>query len=152
MAGFKELIAELSDRLQADIFPDLNNVVTLIVEKRVKFHIEPDSVQEFMILGATIAELPPGKFRENILKDALKANSLININPGILSYAGRENALILHSKLFIQGTSVDEMIKVMKHLTSRAKKWMDAIEEGRSCPDDELPKKTGLSGKGMFGF
>jgi hypothetical protein len=152
MAGFKELIADLSDRLGADLFPDLNNVVTLIVEKRVKFNIEADSVGEFMILGATISELPPGKFRENILKDALKANSRINVNPGVLSYLGRENTLILHTKLFIQGTSVDEIIKEMKHLTSRAKKWMDAIDEGRASPDEEIPKKVGLSGKGMFGF
>jgi D-alanine-D-alanine ligase-like ATP-grasp enzyme len=105
-----------------------------------------------MILGATISELPPGKFRENILKDALKANSRINVNPGVLSYLGRENTLILHTKLFIQGTSVDEIIKEMKHLTSRAKKWMDAIDEGRASPDEEIPKKVGLSGKGMFGF
>jgi len=152
MAGYKELIADLSDRLGEDLFPDIHGVVTLIVEKRVKFHIESDSVEEFMILGATISELPPGKFRENILKDALKANSRINVNPGVLSYAGRENLLVIHTKLFIQGTSVDEMILRIKQLTSRAKKWMGAINEGRSCPDDELPKKSGLSGKGMFGF
>ena len=122
MKSYKDLIADLSEKLGIDIYPDLNNVVTLKIEKRVKIHIETDSIEEFLILGAFIEELPPGKFRENILKNALKANYLVNKKPEILSYLGRENTLILHRKFIVGSLNVDELILQIKNITARAKK------------------------------
>lgn len=152
MANYKSLIAELADRLNNDVQPDLNNIVVLLIEKRVKIQIETDPMEEFLTVGAYVADLPPGKFREHILKDALKANYNIHKNAGILSYMGRENILTLHIKFALGSLEIDTLMDSLKHLTKRARAWQDAIEEGRSSPLEELPKgKTGGK-KSIFGF
>ena len=152
MGSYKDLIADLSERLGIEIYPDLNNVVVLKIEKSVKIHIEADDVEEFLILGAFIDELPPGKFRENILKNGLKANYLVNKNPAILSYLGRENILTLHRRYLIDSIDVEELITQIKAITERAQKWQASIESGHAAPDDEIPSKTDARGKSAFGF
>ena len=126
--------------------------MVLLIEKCVKIHIEADPMEEFIIIGAYIAELPPGKFREAILKDALKSNFNVNKNAGILSYMGRENILTLHTKIALGSLSIDTLMHCLKHLTKRARAWQDAINEGRSSPPEELPKGSSQSKKSIFGF
>jgi hypothetical protein len=152
MKSYHELIAKLSERLHMEIYPDLNNVVTLKLEKRVKIQLESDSLDEVFLLGAYITFLPPGKFREHILKGALKANFSINKKPEILSYMTRENTLTLHRKFLLSSLTIDDLIKHIKAIVERAKKWMDAIESGRAFPDDEIEQGTDKSSKAMFGL
>lgn len=152
MITYAELINDLGKKLNIDIYADLNNIVTLMIEKRVKIQIEIDSVGEFLILGAYIAELPPGKFREHILKNSLRVNYLINERPEILSYMNRENMLTLHRKFMLAALNVDELITQIKNITIRAKKWQDAIESGLPSPDDELPSSNQITNKSIFGL
>lgn len=152
MSTYKNLIAELSLRLKKQIYPNLNNIVVLLIENRVKIHIETDSLGEIVIIGAFITELPPGKFREHILKDALKANYNVKNCPGILSYMGKENILTLHSTFALEALTIETLIQCLKHLTKRARLWQDAIEEGKSSPYEDIPTGSRQSKKSIFGF
>ena len=152
MTLYSELIEQLSDRLNTEIFPSPNNVVNLLIEQSIRVQIEPDDLDEFIVIGAMIEELPPGKFREHILKDALKANYLADKNPGILSYMYKNNLLMLHKKLPMGSLKVEDLINHIKGLVERAKKWKDAINEGYSCPTDEIPKPNESQNKSIFGF
>ena len=152
MKSYNDLIADLSDKLNMEIYPDLNNVVTMKIDRLIKIQIETDVAEEFLILGAFIAELPPGKFREHILKDALKANYLVNKKPEILAYLGRENSLTLHRKFILGSITVEDLVDYIKSMVDRAKKWHGAIESGKASPDEELPSKTDGSNRSMFGF
>lgn len=152
MKNYSELIADLSDRLNMEIYPDVNNVVNLMIEKRVKIQLESDPVDEFILLGAYVADLPPGKFREHILKNALKANHNVDKHPEILSYMSRENMLTLHIKLVTPTLTTDILIEHIKSIVERAKKWQDAIESGRPSPDDEVPDVSDGSKRSMFGL
>jgi hypothetical protein len=152
MSIFSELMEQLSDTLNMDIFPDVNNVVTLLIEHTIKIQIEPDEMDEFIIIAAMIEELPPGKFREHILRDSLKANYKLDQNPGILSYMYKNNLLMLHLKRPLGSLSVDDLVVHIKELVERAKKWKSAINEGFSAPTDEIPSTTETSKKSIFGF
>jgi hypothetical protein len=153
MVDFDELIEGLAEALNAPIHPDINSVVTMLVEGKVKVQLEPDKKGDFFLIGAYIGELPPGKFREHILKDALKINFNAGKNLGILSYMGKHNSLMLHRKIHLESLTVDELIKHIKHITVRAKKWQDAMDIGHTSPDDEIPKITDTPGNNkMFGM
>ena len=153
MANFNELMEELAESLAAPLYPDMNNVVTMLVEERVKMQMETDRSDEFLLIGAYIGELPPGKFREHILFDALKANYRTNENPGILSYVGKHNSLMVWRKFSLETLSVDSLIEHIKHLSGRAKKWQDAMDSGHASPDDELPQvKDSKPKNNMFGM
>ena len=76
MKSFHDLIAELGEYIGEDLKVDLNMACSLEINNLIKVQIELDSPGEKILLMSLITELPPGKFRENILKDALKANFL----------------------------------------------------------------------------
>jgi len=152
MSHFGELLEELSERLNMDLVPDQSHIVTLLIENKVRIQIQPDSLDEYIILGAFIAELPPGKFREHILRDGLKANFALDSNPGILSYHEKKNMLMLHMKLPISSVNSDDLVEHLKHLKTRAIAWQEAIDEGRSSPKEELPEGSGSTKKSIFGF
>jgi hypothetical protein len=149
---YKSLIQQLSDRLKKQIYPNLHNVVVLFIENSVKVHIELDPTEEYLIIGAFIGDLPPGKFREHILKDALKSNFSLQKNKGILSYIGKENTLTVHTKLLLEKTTIDSLMQCLKDLTKRAQSWQEAFEEGKSSPTDEIPKSTHRKKGSIFGF
>lgn len=150
MTKYNDLIFDLSNRLNRKLKPDKNNCVTLLIEQKVTVQIETDRNEEFLIIGAFIAELPPGKFREHILRDALKANSLYKNTSQVLSYMKNENHLIIHKKMLLEAISSDNLFKEIKNISSRAKKWLESLDNGRSCPDDEMPAKTTSSDKSIF--
>ena len=70
MKSFHDLIAELGEYIGEDLKVDLNMACSLEINNLIKVQIELDSPGEKILLMSLITELPPGKFRENILKDA----------------------------------------------------------------------------------
>lgn len=151
MAHYNTLIDELAEQLNAPLEPDINNVVTILVEEKVKAQLEVDKSGDFFLIGVYVAELPPGNFREKILKDALKANFNAEKNRGILSYLGKHNNLMLHTKLRMENLTAEEIIKQLKHLTNRAKKWQEAMDSGHTSPAEELPlPSSSPSNKNIF--
>lgn len=152
MAQFDNLIEELADKLHADLYPSVDNVVSMRIEGSIKAQIEIDRKDDSMIICLFVAELPPGKFREHILKDALKANARILENRGVLAFVGKQNSLILFQRVETESTSSDDIIQILKHLTGRAKKWIDAIDSGHASPQEELPEQKSTKKGNMFGL
>ena len=152
MAIFDELMENLSDILKRDIIPDPNNVINLVIDQTIKVQIEPDSFDEYIYIAAMIEELPPGKFREHILRDALKANYLADINPGTLSYMYKNNMLMLHQKFPLGSLDALKLIDLVKTLVERAKVWKTAINEGYSAPKEEVPTDDTHAKGSIFGM
>ena len=138
MATYSELIEQLSEQLGIEIFPNINNVVVLLIEKTIKIHIEKD-VDDTVIIGSSITDLAPGKFREHILKDALIINSSEYKNRGTLSYMGSENSLFIHQKSPLSNLTANKMVQIIKNICKRSEKWKNTVNEGHSSPLDEMP-------------
>lgn len=151
MSKFEDLIAELGERLDMEIFPSQTNVVSLLIENAVKVQIEADKHEEFLTIAAFVLELPPGRFREKVLKGALKANDAIDSLPGTLSYVGSENCLLLFNKLPMEVFTVDNLIECIKQLKNRTLKWKEALNSGHSFPDEDLTRSKPSSAGKMFG-
>lgn len=154
MKNFADLTHELGELLDVDIRPDLNQMCRLLIDRKIVIHLEIDVVGEFILIVAIISELPPGKFRENILRSALKANYQTDTHPGIFAYVGRENQLILFEHVYAHGLTAEQLYDRINILVQRAKKWKDAIDAGMPAPPDpdEVPgAKEGGKGR-MFGF
>ena len=76
MKNFYDLIKELGDLLGEEIEPENNQACNLRINQKVKVQIEVSNNEESLMLISLISELPPGKFRETVLKDILKAKKL----------------------------------------------------------------------------
>ncbi|MCH9811333.1 CesT family type III secretion system chaperone [bacterium] len=152
MANFDEIIDGLADALQADLYPNVDGVVSMIIKGTIKAQIDLDRRDDGILVCLYIAELPPGKFREHVLKDALKANSRLLTNRGVLAYIGKHNSLVLFQKVRPENITTDSLIDILKHLTARTKLWQDAIDSGHASPDEEMPKVGGTHKNSMFGM
>ena len=152
MITFADLMAELGELLGDDLKPDLNQVVTLAVNETLKVQIEPDKTGEFVLLACMVADLPPGRFRENILRDALKTNYRIDEFPEILSYVRGENSLVIFRNIPAAALRGHQLYELLITFTDRCTRWRDAIENGQTSPPNEAPEKPGGARPPMFGF
>lgn len=151
---FETLMTEVGEALDEDMTLDSNSTVSLLVDDEIVVQLESDPQDEAILITCILSELPPGSFRRNILKDALKSNGLYENRPGILSYLEPNNQLILFHKAQIQNAQADTIVEVLLSLVHRAKLWKHAIDEGRTCPHDasEIPTPATQRRPGMFGF
>ena len=152
MKSFHDLIAELGEYIGEDLKVDLNMACSLEINNLIKVQIELDSPGEKILLMSLITELPPGKFRENILKDALKANFLAEEKEGTLAYLQRENSLVLFYEIFTRSITRDILYDHLMKFIRRVTDWNTAIESGQSAPHTgEIPESTEKKGN-IFGF
>ncbi len=154
MRQFYDLIDELSEFFNEPLIAEVNDTCKLLVNEKIEVQIEMDFMGEFIIIAAIISELPPGKFRENILKDALKSNHLIDSHRSFLAYIGVNNQLIVSENLFAHAITAEQLYNNIIALTKRAKKWQDAINRGETSPQDqdEMPIAQTKGKQQLFGF
>lgn len=154
MQSFTDLMSDLGELLDTEIIPDLNLSCCLVINESLKVQLEMSSTGEEILIGSFIVELPPGRFREEVLKDALKANYKSDVNPGVLSYVKNHNALTLFQSIQAHGISADIIYKYLSLFAERAKGWKDAINNGKTHPIDsgEVPKGRDGERSSLFGF
>ena len=152
--AFADVLNELGDELDIDVEADLHGVCTIMINEKVKVQLEVDVTGESILMASLVTELPPGKFRERILKDALKANYQVEENHGTLSYTGPDNALVLSLTIPMHGLNGKELYEHLSIFVERAQGWQKAIDDGFPSPPDsgEVPQGD-VSGKtSLFGF
>src|SRR5579872_2904597 len=92
---FNELLHSLGKLLGLSLQADKNNACALQIKKGIIIQLQPDVAMEKVLIASKIVEVPPGKFRENVLKEALKANGFPDPRVGTFSFLPNNNTLIL---------------------------------------------------------
>lgn len=146
---FVELLVELSTELGVELYPDKKGACQLVIEDTLHVQLEPDARGESLLMATFICDIPPGKYRENILRDALKSN-----NPfpqvGTLAYSDRNNKLSLFSYLpFIELTG-SKLAEHLNKFIDKANQWRSGVENGNTS-HLVTPAAKPSSG-GMFGL
>ncbi len=152
--AFEDVLEELSNEFDVDLHPDLHGLCTIMINETFKVQLEVDVTGENIQIATLVCELPPGRFRENILKDALKANYQVTENHGTLSYTGPDNALVLLLNVLMHGLTGKELYEHLSIFVQRATGWRKAIDSGFPSPQDtnEVPKGDGSGKTSLFGF
>ena len=153
MKNYPDLIAELGALVgDEELTPDLDQACNLLVNESVEVQIELEVTGEHIFLFSMIAELPPGRFRENILRDALKSNYIIDELPGYLSYIASENQLVLLESIHSHAITADKLLNHLADFVSRVERWREAIDNGLSSPREEVPQGSNRGNPPLFGF
>ncbi len=131
---FDELLLALSEYLDIDIEPDIKGGCCLKINEKFDIQIELDSLREKIFFVAFLYELSPGKYREDVLKNALKAN-FIHENPqGILCYMNKQNKLCLFHTLILQDTTAEKFNQTFQVFYEKAVIWNEALHSGQLSP------------------
>lgn len=128
---FEELLRELSVQLDTTLHLDKIGACSLKIDEQFHVQIECDPHQERVLIATFICELPPGKFRENILKDALKANHPFPQN-GTLAYSDRNNQLALFSYLPFTNLTGRKLSEFLNAFVEKTGQWRSAVDAGQT--------------------
>jgi hypothetical protein len=141
---FEELLKELGKILNLSLHPDRHRACNLKINNGLEVQIEINPVKEKLLFVTLIGTIPPGKFRENLLKEALKANNQFP-RTGILGYSERNNKLTLHEFLPLSEMNGEKMAKYLQQFVLKADEWKVSLETG-SIPQISPKKDTSIFG------
>ncbi len=148
MEPFTRLLYDLGELLALPLHSDENNACVLVIDELLRIQMQLDTTQERLLLGSMLIELPPGKFRENILKEALKVNDFFTPHLGYLSYVKKENKLVLYNYLMMKGLTAEKLGEHLTFFVENANAWIQALERNLPMPAEFLRKeKTAIPPK-----
>ncbi|MGC1878546.1 MAG: CesT family type III secretion system chaperone [Rhabdochlamydiaceae bacterium] len=128
---FEQLLNELGTQYTTPLHPDKKGACKLMMDENSHIQLECDAHQENLLVAAFICDLPPGKYRENILKDALKANAP-SLKNGILAYSDRNNQLVLFSYLPMLSLNGKKLAEFLTIFLDKVKNWRIGVETGHT--------------------
>ena len=136
---FEQLLSQLGPYFALKLHSDKVGACTIAINSHTKIQLQLDLSLENLFLFSKIIALPPGKFRENVLKDALKANGLPDPLPGILSYLPTTNHLTLYQSYPASILNGERLAGLVGAFLEMAENWHNAVLGGQSSP---LPSRT----------
>lgn len=134
IGNFESLLSELGKVLHLNLEVDKKNACSIQIHPHLIIQLQPDSSQDNLWIFCKLIETPPGKFRENILKEALKANAKPDPRPGILAYISTTNDLVLFQTYPIGILNGERLGGIVGAFLEMATSWQEAIQSGLSAP------------------
>lgn len=135
MNPFLDILYRLSHLTGVKLFPDAHNACKIVLKDGLCFQLEPDIPQENLIIGCQIVEIPPGSFREQVLKHALADNFESKPLFGTLCYISKTNELALYDKIALQYLKEDFLLDYLSALADKARLWKESIQNNRPGPN-----------------
>lgn len=134
ISRFEEILDQLGHVFELKLHVDRKNACSIQIHPHLIIQLQLDMSQEHLWLFTKVAETPPGKFRENILKETLKANALPDPRSAIFGYILSSNELAAFQKYplgILNGEILSGLIGAFLETSS---KWQEAILSGQSAP------------------
>lgn len=131
---FQSLMTELGEVLHLPLHIDKKGACSILIPPELVIQLELDSTQENLLLFCKLIEIPPGKFRENVLLAALKSNDQCDPIPGILAYLHATNHLVLFQNYPINILDGMRVVGLFTAFLEMAESWYSAIKTGRNSP------------------
>lgn len=145
---FDELIQGLSKEFGLPLHVDKNHACAIQIRKGLVVQLQSDAAQEKLLLTCKIIEVPPGKFRENVLREALKANNSPDPIVAIFSFVNQTSHLFLFQNYLFDLLNGERIASLIGPFFETAEKWKKAIESGLPAP----PSSPGKMSANPFGL
>lgn len=123
---------------------DLNGFA-LRLKGGLEMNVEPDK-QRNLVLGIKLGIVNEGRYRDMILKQALRANDS-NTQDGVLSYLNDSKELFLFYIIDVRTANEDRLKAILIPFVRKARQWSESIQRG------EIPilESSGQS-RSLFGL
>ena len=135
MTPFEEILEKLGKILSLSLKPDHNRACAIQIKKNITIQLQSDPSEEKLLIGCKIIDLPPGKFRENVLKEVLKANGLPDPRIGTFAYIEQLNQLFLFQYYPFEILSGERLSSLLGPFIQMAESWKEAIASGKASPN-----------------
>lgn len=146
MESFKELVQHLSDLIGVTLHTDRIDACRFSVDGKLHVQIENEPSYERILIATFLGEVPPGKFRENVFKEALKANNFFP-RVGILGFSNRKYQLALFDTLPYLNLTANKLGDFLSVFIEKAEMWRSSIQNGNLAP---VTQNVPLSSKSIY--
>lgn len=147
---FGALVEELSTALKIKLAPDSHNACKIRMKDKLEVFLEPDPLGDVLQIVIDIGKPGEGKFRENILREALRANGLPFPRLGTFCYGHKVDSLLLFDMVPMEDLNGARLADVINQLADRARLWRDSIAHGELPPFQS--GRSGTRPEGVFGL
>jgi hypothetical protein len=141
MDRFEEFLKSFGQAINVPLHPDKHRACLLNINNVLRVQLEFDEQKDRILIATFITEVSAGKFRENILREALKANSIYP-RIGTLAYSERNNQLSLFEYAYFPYITTEKMASLLSLFIQRADSWRTAIQSGHPAPSGEMTTKS----------
>ncbi|HEY4832998.1 MAG TPA: CesT family type III secretion system chaperone [Waddliaceae bacterium] len=151
---FESLLQELGQIMKIEgLRPDEHNTCLIrFKDGDLEVQIEPYQKGEFLLIGCTIGVISPGRYRENVFREALKANGLPPSRHGVFAYIAKSDRLVLFSMLSLREINGEKIASFLTPFMEKALTWKQQIKRG-DVPVAETITSGRVSGPGgLFGL
>ena len=143
------ILEELSRALHIpNLHPDDHESCLLRLHNGLEIQIELDKMQNSLIIGINLGEIPLGRYREDLFESALKINGESN-KVGILAYSTQRDNLVLFEMLPLKDLTGTHVADLITPLSEKALNWKQAISS------NQIPQSQNSSfstRRGIFGL
>ncbi len=144
MDQFALVLADLGALIDVPLHLDHNRCCSLYVNNALHIQLQEEEHKQRLLMATFIGELPPGKFRENLIKETLKENHLFP-RIGTFCYSPRNHQLALFTYVTFVGLRGDLLADALEAFLDYAFSWKTAMETGQTLPRGHVLRKTGPS-------
>jgi hypothetical protein len=129
MNPFEQLIESLSRSLGLSLQTEKGTICKLLIQGSLQIQLEYEPSAQRILIASFLCELPPGKFREDTLKEALQANNSLD-RLGIFGYSEKNNSLAFF--LYVsEKTDHNVFSELLLRFIEVAQNWKAAVESGQ---------------------
>lgn len=133
MISLEELLKNLATDLKMNFQEDPSGSYSYQINDALTMQIEIAQNEHEIVIGSFFATLPPGKFRENVLANTLKANYFLE-EPSFFAFSEKKGELLLYQMLEIATLNSQKLQEHLIIFAEKALLWKKAIEESRAAP------------------
>lgn len=141
MDRFEELLKELGQIINLPLHPDKHRACKLNINNVLHVQIEMDLSQDRLLIASFLCDVPPGKFREEVFREALKANSFFP-RTGTFGFSKRKNQLAFFTSLPTSQLNGEKLASFLGEYITTADEWRSSIENGRPGPQNQSSPKS----------
>lgn len=126
---FEEVLKSLGEKWDLPLHPDKNQACKLRMGEACEIQMEYRQERQALLIATFVIELPPGKFRENLLKTALKRNCK-EPQTARLSYSDKNNQLALFQFIPVENLSGQMLYEMIEIFAAKVVLWKKGVETG----------------------
>jgi hypothetical protein len=127
----EDVLRVLEEALDTDLHIDGNQACKILLNDKISIQLELDKSGQYLLLGSQIIELPPGKFRENVLKAAMKANYGREKGFGSLAYLPKSAQLCIFEFIPLNFLAESQIFDLFAQFSSKALLWKENLENSQ---------------------
>jgi hypothetical protein len=150
---FSALLEELGSAIKMKLAPDAHNACLIRYPDKLGVRMDPDQTGEFLYILIEIEKPGEGRYRESVMREALRANGLPPPRKGIFCFNLNKNLLMLFDQIPFEELTGLQLAEIIEGMSQKARLWRDSISRGEVPAYDmgESPKAASRS-EGMFGI